>query len=105
MKRRKMLKDKDIPRWLSALLLTMFFCAIPVYIYLVNPTYLTHTTGYANGIETYTHTVEALHTKNLLQNAVTNFWFDSGSLGYPLLLTTQMFPNFIIAVIMMVFER
>ena len=56
----KKLGTIDIPRWLSFLVLGTLSLGIPVYVYLVNPAYLTSIDGYANGVETYTHTLEAL---------------------------------------------
>lgn len=84
--------EVDIPRWLS--LLVLFSVSSSVFLALVlnaNP-YLTSTSGYADGGDMYSHQVEALYLKELLQRGTTDLWFDEVTLGYPFFLAYHPFP-------------
>ncbi|XP_068686383.1 uncharacterized protein [Montipora foliosa] len=97
-------QENDIPLWLS--LLILFSVSLSLFLALVlnsNP-YLTSTTGYADGGDMYSHQVEALYLKELLQNGSTDLWFDEITLGYPFLLAYHPFPCLFTSVLMILTE-
>lgn len=97
--------EVDIPRWLS-LLIVEFSVSSSVFLALVlnsNP-YLTSATGYADGGDMYSHQVEALYLKELLQSGATDFWFDEVTLGYPYFLTYHPFPCLFTSILMILTE-
>ena len=82
----------DIPLWLSLLVLisisSSFFFSLASN---SNP-YLTSNAGYADGGDMYSHQVEALYLKELLQSGTTDLWFDEVTLGYPFFLAYHPLP-------------
>lgn len=82
----------DIPQWLSLLVLFSVSSSLFVALALNSNPYLTSTSGYADGGDMYSHQVEALYLKELLQNGTTDLWFDGVTLGYPFFLAYHPFP-------------
>ena len=82
----------DIPHWLSFIVL--FSSSLSFFFSLVsnsNP-FLTSNTGYADGGDMYSHQVEALYLKELLEGGTTDLWFDELTLGYPIFLAYVPLP-------------
>ena len=82
----------EIPHWLSFVVLT--FTSSSFFFSLVSNSnsYLTSNTGYAHGGDMYSHQVEALYLKELLQSGTTDLWFDELTLGYPFFLAYHPLP-------------
>ena len=94
----------DIPHWLSFIVL--FSTSSSFFFSLVsnsNP-FLTSNTGYADGGDMYSHQVEALYLKELLQSGTTDLWFDELTLGYPLFLAYHPLPCLLNASLMILGE-
>lgn len=95
----------DIPLWLSLLVLISASLSLFLALALNSNPYLTSTTGYADGGDMYSHQVEVLYLKELLQNGTTDLWFDEVTLGYPFFLAYQPFPCLFTSSLMMLTER
>ena len=82
----------DIPNWLSCVVL--FSTSSSFFFSLVSNSnsYLTSNTGYAHGGDMYSHQVEALYLKELLESGTTDLWFDELALGYPIFLAYALLP-------------
>ena len=94
----------DIPLWLSFVVListssSFFFSLVSNS----NP-FLTSNTGYAHGGDMYSHQVEALYLKELLQGGTIDLWFDELTLGYPLFLAYHPLPCLLNASLMVLGE-
>ena len=94
----------DIPLWLSFVVListssSFFFSLVSNS----NP-FLTSNTGYADGGDMYSHQVEALYLKELLQGGTTDLWFDELTLGYPFFLAYHPLPCLLNASLMILGE-
>ena len=94
----------DIPLWLSFVVListssSFFFSLVSNS----NP-FLTSNTGYAHGGDMYSHQVEALYLKELLQGGTTDLWFDELTLGYPFFLAYHPLPCLLNASLMILGE-
>lgn len=83
---------EDIPQWLTLLVLFSVSSSLFLALALNSNPYLTSTSGYADGGDMYSHQVEALYLKELLQNGTTDLWFDEVTLGYPYFLAYHPFP-------------
>ena len=96
--------ELDIPLWLCLLVLFSVSCSVFVALCFEANPYLTSRGGYADGGDMYSHQVEALYVKDLLQSGTTDFWFDEVTLGYPLFLGYHPFPCLFTAVMMVLTE-
>ena len=97
-------REFDIPHWLSFVVL--FSTSSSFFFSLVsnsNP-FLSSNTGYAHGGDMYSHQVEALYLKELLQSGTTDLWFDELTLGYPLFLAYHPLPCLLNASLMILAE-
>ena len=94
----------DIPNWLSCVVL--FSTSSSFFFSLVSNSnsYLTSNTGYAHGGDMYSHQVEALYLKELLESGTTDLWFDELTLGYPLFLAYHPLPCLLNACLMILGE-
>ena len=94
----------DIPNWLSCVVL--FSTSSSFFFSLVSNSnsYLTSNTGYAQGGDMYSHQVEALYLKELLESGTTDLWFDELTLGYPLFLAYHPLPCLLNASLMILAE-
>ena len=94
----------DIPHWLSFIVL--FSTSSSSFFSLVsnsNP-FLTSDTGYMDGGDMYSHQVEALYLKQLLESGTTDLWFDELTLGYPFFLAYHPLPCLLNASLMILGE-
>ena len=94
----------DIPHWL--IFIVLFSTSSSFFFSLVsnsNP-FLTSNTGYAHGGDMYSHQVEALYLKELLQSGTTDLWFDELTLGYPFFLAYHPLPCLLNASLMILAE-
>jgi len=85
-------EEMDIPPWLSCIVLFSVSSSLFVALVLNSNPYLTSSSGYADGGDMYSHQVEVLYLKELLQNGTTDLWFDEVTLGYPFFLAYHPFP-------------
>ena len=94
----------DIPQWLSSLILSSVSFSLFLALALNSNPYLTSNTGYASGGDMYSHQVETLYLKELLQSGTTDLWFDEVTLGYPFFLAYHPFPCLFTSSLMIVTE-
>ena len=97
-------REIDIPRWLSLLVLISVSLSLFLALGLNSNPYLTSRTGFADGGDMYSHQVEALYLKELLQSGTTDLWFDEVTLGYPFFLAYHPFPCLFTSSLMMLTE-
>lgn len=91
---------EDLPRWLAYLTVIAVSLSVPVSLSLNGSSYLSSSTGYGDGGDMYSHIVEALHVKTVLQHGVTDFWFANCTLGYPMFLAYHPLPCLLVGTLM-----
>ena len=69
-----------------------------------NKSFLISQDFYINGKNNHRYYAEIQHLKIFLENGCTNLW-SSNCLGYPLFVTTQLFPNLVTSGAMLFFEK
>lgn len=94
----------NIPQWLSLLIVLSVSSTIFLALVLNCNPYLTSEIGYADGGDMYSHQIEILYLKELLQSGATDFWFDEVTLGYPFFLAYNPFPCLVTSILMILTE-
>lgn len=94
----------DIPQWFSLLIVLSVSSSVFLGLAINCNPYLTSETGYADGGDMYSHQIEILYLKEILQSGATDFWFDEVTLGYPLFLAYSPFPCLVTSITMILTE-
>ena len=98
-------EKQDIKKTIVVLLFTIFALTLFGGIFQTNMLYITSQSAYNNGENVHHRFSEIIKLKELLVKGSVNFWSSGNSLGYPLLMTTQLFPTFSAAVFVFIGER